>query len=155
MAARRPHAVPAVKVALATMAVVAFGFVGLVWPVNVFVTSFVPGPERLLLVGAMLVGTLLYFLSDEWSMRGEGAGRGSYLASKIAFLVSLALAVGLDFERLFFLIIIVPVITLFFVIYGFFSALIQSRTGHPFVGGIANAIAFAWAIGVTFPLLAG
>ncbi|MCW6512699.1 alpha/beta hydrolase [Lichenifustis flavocetrariae] len=154
--ARRPlRAVSTVRFAGATIAVMAFGFVGLVWPINQFVTSFVPGPERLVLVAAMLVGTLIYFLSDEWATRGEGAGSGGYLASKIAFLASLALAVSFDFERLFFLIIIVPVITLFFVIYGFFSAWINRHTGHPLVAGIANAIAFAWAIGVTFPLLAG
>lgn len=154
-AARRLPSASALRTAQATMSVVAFGFVGLVWPVNSFVTSFVPGPERLLLVGAMLVGTLAYFLADEWATRGRGAGRGAYPASKIAFLLSLALAVGLDFERLFFLIIIVPIITIFFVIHGFFSALVNDRTGHPLVAGTANAVAFAWAIGVTFPLLAG
>ena len=139
----------------ATTAVVGFGFIGLVWPINSFVTSFVPGPGRLVLIGAMLAGTLLYFLTDEWSTRGDGAARGGYLASKVAFLISLAVAVGLDFQRLFFLIIVVPIITLFFAIYGVFSAWINRRTGHPMVAGIANAIAFAWAIGVTFPLLTG
>ena len=136
-------------------AVVAFGFIGLVWPIDSFVTSFVPGPQRIVLISVMLIGTLLFFLSDEWLTRGEGAGRGAYLASKIAFLVSLAVAVGLDFRRLFFLLIIVPVIVLFFLVYGLFSAWIYRRTGHPFVAGSANAATFAWAIGVTFPLLAG
>ena len=113
-----------------------------------------------LLVGAMLAGTLLFFLSDEWLTRGVGAdgrpaARGAYLATKIAFLVSLAIAVALDFERLFFLVIIIPVIVLFFIVYGLLSSWAYRRTGYPFVGGIANAVAFAWAIGVTFPLLAG
>ena len=139
----------------AVSAVVAFGFVGLVWPIDTFVTSFVPGAARLVLIFAMLTGTLLFFLSDEWMTRGEAAARGAYLASKLAFLVSLGLAVGLDFRRLFFLIIIVPVIVLFFLVYGLFSGWIYRRTGHPFVAGIANAMTFAWAIGVTFPLLAG
>ena len=62
---------------------------------------------------------------------------------------------GLDFRRLFFLVIIVPVIGLFFLVYGLFSTWIYRRTGHPLVAAIANAIAFAWAIGVTFPLMAG
>ena len=139
----------------AVSAVVAFGFVGLVWPIDTFVTSFVPGAERLVLICAMLTGTLLFFLGDEWMTRGEAAARGAYLASKLAFLVSLGLAVGLDFRRLFFLIIIVPVIVLFFLVYGLFSGWIYRSTGHPFVAGIANAMTFAWAIGVTFPLLAG
>ena len=155
---RRSPAVPRQRPApvLATAAgVIAFGFIGLVWPINAFVTSFLPGPERALLILAMLVGTLLYFLADEWLTRGPGAARGGYAASKLAFLVSLAIAVSLDFERLFFLIIIIPVIVPFFLVYGLFSAWVYRSTGHPLVAGIANATAFAWAIGVTFPLLAG
>jgi len=162
----RGHASPALgqtswrAVALGALLAIAFGFLAIVWPLNSFVTSFVPGPARVLLVGAMLVGTLLFFLSDEWLTRGAGAdgrpaARGAYLATKIAFLLSLAIAVALDFERLFFLVIIIPVIVLFFLVYGLFSSWAYRRTGHPFVGGIANAVAFAWAIGVTFPLLAG
>lgn len=139
----------------ATIAVVGYGFVALVWPINAYVTSFVPGRERGLLIVVMLVGTLCYFLSDEWLTRGPRSARGAYLASKLAFLVSLAIAVGLDLERLFFLIIIVPVIILFFLVYGLFSKWTYQRTGQPLVLGFANAIAFAWAIGVTFPLLAG
>jgi len=135
--------------------VIAYGFIAIVWPLNAFVTSFVPGPGRLLLIAAMLVGTSAYFLSDEWVTRGVGAARGAYPASKLAFLVSLAIAVSLDLEHLFFLIIIVPVIALFLIVYGSFSAWIYRSTGHPLVAAIANAVAFAWAIGVTFPLLAG
>jgi pimeloyl-ACP methyl ester carboxylesterase len=138
----------------ASLAVIAFGFVALVWPINSFVTSFMPGPDRVMLILAMLVGTLIFFLSDEWLTRGKGAAGGAYVVSKFAFLASLAIAVALDFERLFFLIIIVPVIILFFFVYGLFSVWVYRRTGHPFVAGIANAVTFAWAIGVTFPLLA-
>ena len=162
MAAQRPHPRngarrpgSGLRFATAVSATIAFGFIGLVWPVDSFVTSFVPGPERLVLIGVMLIGTLLFFLGDEWMTRGQGAARGAYLASKLAFLASLTIAVGLDFRRLFFLIIIVPVIVLFFLVYGLFSAWIYRRTGHPLVAGIANAVTFAWAIGVTFPLLAG
>ena len=162
MAAQRPHhgnwprrPGSGFRFTTALSAAIAFGFIGLVWPIDRFVTSFVPGPERLVLICVMLIGTLLFFLSDEWMTRGAAAARGAYLASKLAFLTSLGLAVGLDFRRLFFLIIIVPVIVLFFLVYGLFSAWIYRRTGHPFIAGIANAATFAWAIGVTFPLLAG
>lgn len=120
-----------------------------------YVTSFVPGRGRFLLVAATLAGTLPFFLADEWLTRGARAARGAYPATKAAFLVSLAIAVALDFQRLFFLVIIVPVILVFFVFYGLFSRWAYQRTGHPWVAAIANAIAFAWAIGVTFPLLAG
>ena len=141
------------KLAIAVLAVIAYGFIAMVWPIDTYVTSFVPGPQRVPLILAMLLGTLAYFTADAW-MTGAGA-RGGYFASKVAFLMSLALAVALDFERLFFLVIIVPVIVLFFVVYGLFNRWASRRTMHPLAGGIANAVAFAWAIGVTFPLLAG
>lgn len=133
---------------------IAYGFAGLVWPINAFVTSFLPGTERLLLILVMLVGTLIYFAADEWATRGVGAALSAYAASKLAFLVSLAIAVALDFERLFFLVIIIPVILPFFAVYGLFSTWTYRRTGDPRVAAVANAVAFAWAIGVTFPLLA-
>lgn len=136
-------------------AVVAYGFVALDWPIDTYVTSFVPTGSRGPLVLAMLAGTVPYVLSDEWMTRAEGAGRGAFLASKAAFIVSLAFAVALDFKALFFLLIIVPVIVPVFLVFGLFSAWAYRRTGHPFVAGIGNAVAFAWAIAVTFPLLAG
>jgi hypothetical protein len=141
--------------AAATLAVVTFGFLAMVLPIDRTITSFVPGPERQVLVLAMLAGTLCFFLADEWLTRGPGAARGGYVATKVAFLASLAIAVALDFERLFFLVIIVPVIVLFFLVYGLFSAWIYRSTGNPLVAALSNAIAFAWALGVTFPLLAG
>jgi hypothetical protein len=76
------------------------------------------------------------------------------VASKAAFILSLAIAVALDFERLFFLIIIVPVIILFFVFFGVVSGWVYARTRNPLVAGLANAVAIAWAIGVVFPLVA-
>lgn len=151
-----PSAKPAPRaLILSTAGFIAFGFVFLVWPIDSYVTSFVPGLWRLPLILAMLVGTLAFFISDEWLTRGAGAARGGYFVSKIAFLLSLAGAVALDFERLFFLVIIVPVIAVFFLVYGLLSRWAYARTGHPLVGAIGNAVAFAWAIGVTFPLLAG
>jgi pimeloyl-ACP methyl ester carboxylesterase len=141
--------------AAASIAVIAYGFVGLVWPVNEFITSFVPGRERLLLILVMLVGTLAFFLSNEWLTRGQGAARGAPAVASLCLLISLAIAVALDPYRLFFLIIIVPIMVLFLLMYGTFSGWIYRRTRHPWVAGVANAVAFAWAIGVTFPLLAG
>ncbi len=143
------------KLLAGAAAMVAYFLAAFVWPIDTYMTSFVPGGPRLALVLAMLAGTLLYFLSDEWLTRGQGAARWAFAVSKLAFIASLGIALGLDFGRLFFLLIIVPVIILFFLVFGLFSTWAYRRTGHPFVGGIANAVAFAWSIAVTFPLLAG
>jgi dienelactone hydrolase len=135
--------------------VLAFGFIGLVWPLDSFVTSFVPLGIRPLLIAVLLAGTLVYFLSDEWLTRGANAAPGAYAVTKLAFLASLAIAVALDPAQLFFLVLIVPVMVPFFVVYGLFSRWIYSATGYPLLAGTAAAVAFAWAIGVTFPLVSG
>ncbi len=122
---------------------------------NDFVTSFVPTPGRVVLIVAMLGGTLPYFVADEWATRGAAARRGSYAFTKFCFLLSLAIAVALNLNKLFFLIIIVPIILVFFLIYGLFSGWVYERTRDPFVAATANAVALAWAIAVTFPMLGG
>jgi len=120
-----------------------------------FVTSFAITAPRLPLFGSMLVGTLAYFLAHEWSMRGNDTPRGSQIVSRACFLLSLALAVALSFEELFFLLIIAVMILLYFLLYGLFSAWIYRATGHPAVAGVANAVAFAWALAVVFPMMSG
>jgi pimeloyl-ACP methyl ester carboxylesterase len=146
-----PVSVPALLAA--TLAVLAYVAVALFWPLDSYVTSFVPGRHRLFLLAAMLVGTLPHFLADEWLTRGEHAARGLAIASKAAFLVSLGVAVALDPGRLFFLVLIVPVMVPFFLAFGLIGRWTYQRTQSPLVGGLANAVVFAWAIAVTFPLL--
>jgi len=85
--------------------------------------------------------------------RDASNARGAYAITKICFLLSLVLAIGLNLNKLFFLVIIVPAILAFFVVYGLISSWVYRRTNHPLVGALANAVAFAWAIVVTFPLV--
>jgi hypothetical protein len=78
-----------------------------------------------------------------------------FLATKLLFLASLAAAVALDLRELFFLIILAPALAVFFLVFGLFSGWAYRATGHPAVGALANAVVFATAIGVTFPLVTG
>ena len=128
---------------------------GLGWAVDAHFTSLAPTLVRLPLLVPLLAGTLAFFLTDEWLTRHASHARGAALASKLAFLVSLGLAVGLDLERLFFLMLIVPVMVPIFVVFGLISGWTYRASGHPFVGGFATAVALAMAIGATFPLLPG
>lgn len=108
-----------------------------------------------MLVTVLLAGTLVHFLSDECLTRGPHAARGANAVSKLAFFISLGNAVKLDPRHLFFLVLIVPVMVPFFVVYGLFSRWIYATTGYPLLAGTAAAVAFAWAIGMTFPLVSG
>ncbi len=141
--------------ALSVLAVAFYSVAVIGYPIDHYVTSFTPVAGRVPLFFAMLAGMLPYFLTDEWLTRGQHARHGAYAATKALFLVSLAVAVALNLEKLFFLAIIVPVILIFFLVYGLFSSWVYRRTGHPFVAAIANAIAFAWALAATFPVLGG
>lgn len=148
--AGRCRAVPfmAASVLVAAYCILAVGL-----PIDRYVTSFLLPPGRVLIMLAVLVGTLAYSVADEWATRGPGARRGAYAATKACFVLSLVLAIALNPARLFFLIIIVPVILLFLIVYGLFSGWAYRRTGHPLVGAAAVALAFAWAIAATFPVV--
>ncbi len=143
------------RVVIGAAGIVLFFLVLIALPLDRFFSSFFPAPERLPLMLAVLAGTLPYFLADEWLTRGTEARRGAYALTKALFLVSLGLAVALDAQSLFFLLIIFPVILAFFFVHGLFSRWTFRSTGSPVVAGLGNAVAFAWAMGVTFPMYAG
>jgi hypothetical protein len=143
------------RLAIATALVAAYGIIVLGVPVDRYLSSFLPTEARLPLILALTAGTLPYFAADEWLTRGARAPWGGYAVTKLCFLLSLALAIALNVERLFFLIIIVPAILLLFLVYGLLAGWAYERTHHPLVGGLANAMVFAWAIAVTFPVVAG
>lgn len=139
---------------LGAIALVAlFEMLALSLPTDLFVSSYLPAPHRLGTVAALFAGTLIWFTADEWLTRGPHAARLGYAFTKLLFLVSLMLAVVLNLNELFFLVIIIPAILMLFVVYGLFSGWIYRRTGQPLVAAVTNAFAFASAIAVSFPLL--
>ncbi len=142
---------PALAIAALLVTGYGLGTVGLA--LDRFVMAFLPTPERGVLLAAMLAGTVPWALADEWLTRGPRAARGAYPATKLLLLASLGLAVALDPQRLFFLLIIAPAMVGVFVIFGLFSRWSYRHTGHPLVAGLANALILAWALAVTFPLL--
>jgi hypothetical protein len=146
----RPRAGP---LAAATVAILLFALAALYLPLDAFVASFVPAPHRLALVLLLFPCLLPYFLADEALTRHPAAPRLAFPASKLAFLASLGIALLLDAPRLFFLLIILPVVLLFFLLFGLLSRWSFRATGSPMPAALAQAVLFAWAIGVTFPLL--
>lgn len=144
-------------------AVTLFGTGAIGLALDLYGASFAIVGDRVLILACLLIGTTTFIVSDEWLTRGAATpspitsehttGLGRYIYTKLCFLGSLALAIALDLESLFFLIIIAPVIAIFFVIYGIFSQVTFRATCDPTVIGVANAIAFAWALAATFPLV--
>lgn len=145
---------PSGPVLAVACAIAAWGVLGIGLPIDAYFTAFIPTGERLLMLPLVLAGTLPWFVADEWLTRGVAMPRGAYVASKLCLLLSLALAIALNLHRLFFLIIILPVIVVFFIVYGVFSTWSWRATRHPLPAALANALSLAWAIAATFPMVA-
>ena len=140
------------RLAVAALAASVYVVLGIAGPTDWFVTSYWPTTERLPLILGMLCGTLPFFAADEYLTRRPTGPRGAYLLTKLSFAVSLLLAVALNFQKLFFLLIIVPAIVVFFTVHGLFGSWIYRQTRHPMAGAVALSLAMAWGIAVTFPI---
>jgi hypothetical protein len=133
--------------ALAAYGLIAFGGI-----MDRYVASFVPVAGRIPLMAAILPGAILAMLADATLLEAGRARLWRRWAARALFLVSLGIAVALDFERLFFLLIILPVILLFYLSFGLMGGWIGRRTGSVAAMGIGLGIILGWALGVTFPL---
>lgn len=119
-----------------------------------YVASFFPTGERAVIIGAMALGAVPFMLADAFLTEGGRAPLWRVLVVRGSALASLALAVALDFEGLFFLVIILPVILLFFLLFGMAGGWVGRVTLRPAAAGIGLGLFLAWALGVTFPLFA-
>jgi len=133
-------------VALAAYGIGLFGLA-----LDTYGASFVPHAGRWAIVGAVALGAVPFMLGDALATAGGHASLPRRLAVRVALFASFGLAVALDFEGLFFLVLIVPVILLFFLVFGTMGGWVGRRSG-PLASGLGLGLILAWAIGVTFPL---
>jgi dienelactone hydrolase len=138
---------------LAAGLVASYIIIAIGWPLDAFVTSFAASGMRWALIPIEFAAIAIAFTAEESFARGSEPPRFAYTICKIAFVVSLALAIVLNPARLFFLAIIVPVVTLLFVLFGLVNRWAFARTRNAMVGALGTAFALAWAISVTFPLV--
>jgi dienelactone hydrolase len=133
--------------ALALFGLVVFGGI-----LDRHVGSFVPHPGRVPVMAVILPGAILAMLADAVLTEASTATLWRRIVVRGAFLASLGVAVALDFERLFFLIIILPVILAFYASYGMMGRFVGRRTGSVVAMGLGLGIILGWALGVTFPM---
>lgn len=117
-----------------------------------YVGSFLPHPGRIAVILAILPGAVLAMLADAVLSEATRATLWRRVVARGMFLISLGIAVALDFERLFFLIIILPVILLFYLSYGMMGRFVGKRTGSVVAMGLGLGVILGWALGVTFPM---
>ncbi|MFY9657401.1 MAG: alpha/beta fold hydrolase, partial [Methylocystis sp.] len=80
-------------------------------PIALYVTAVAPTFARLPFLAILFPAVAAYCLADAWATRGVA---GAYLFGKFCFAVSLGIAIALEPRRLFFLIVITPVMLLLF-----------------------------------------
>jgi hypothetical protein len=151
-ALRRPEGVwPTLAIGLA---VAAFGIGAFGGALNAHAVNFVPSPGRLWVILAIAAGAVPFMLADAALTEGGRAPLWRTLVARGAALGSLGLAVALDFERLFFLLIILPLVLLFFLLFGMMGGWVGRASGRPGAVGLGLGLVLAWALGVTFPMYA-
>ena len=136
---------------LAVALLVLWGCAVLGFALDRYVSSYVPSAERTAIIAVLALGTVPFMIADSYVTR---AGAGSLLhriAARVAFIVSLGAAAGIDPGRLMFIFIILPVLLLFFLVHGLMGRWVAQRSG-PISAGVGLGLCLAWALGVTFPL---
>ncbi|BAM91207.1 hypothetical protein S58_52280 [Bradyrhizobium oligotrophicum S58] len=137
---------------VSALALAAYGIIVFGGALDRYVASFMPIAARLPIIAAIAVGAVPAMLADSIANQGGHAALWRTVWIRAAFLASLGGAVALDFKRLFFLLIIIPVIVLFFTVFGLIGGCVGRRTGSPMADGIGLGLILAWSLGVSFPM---
>jgi len=137
-----PRVVWAAAGALALWGIAVFGLA-----LDRYGASFVPNGARLGIIAVLAAGTVPFLLAD--AAVAQGGWRRA--VARLVFIGSLAGAAFLDLERLLFVLIILPVIGLFFLVLGPLGRWVAARSGAG-AAGVGLGVILAWALGVSFPL---
>ncbi len=129
----------------------------LIWGLGVFAlaldrygAAFLPTGPRAPLMALLLVGTMPFCLSD--TLLTRSCGVWLRLAARVLPLAAL-LAAMLVVPRLGTAFTVLPVMVLFWLVYGTAGRWVASRTG-PTTSGIALGVILAWALAASTPLVA-
>ena len=126
--------------------IVLFGFAS-----DRYAASFFPTPQRIFIILALTIGTIPVMIADAYA---TNAGYGSIWArifSRVALISSLVAAAIINPYELTFIILVLPVLILFFLVHGAMGRWIGQRAGAN-SAGLGLGICLAWALGVSFPL---
>jgi dienelactone hydrolase len=137
------------------LATAGFGIVIFGWVLETYVASFWGVAARWPILIAMMAGAVPFMLADAILTEGGRAPLARRIVVRSVALISLGVAVALDFERLMFLVIVLPVILLFFLLFGALGSWVARASGRVLAAGAGLGLFLGWALGVTFPLFAG
>lgn len=130
----------------------------LVWGLGVFAlaldrygAAFLPTGPRIQALAVLALGCVPLMLAD--SMMVAGATLWRRIVARLMLIATLAGAMALAPTELGLNFTVLPVLVLFFLVYGSFARLVASRRG-PGAAWPAAGLALAWAIAASTPLFA-
>ena len=135
---------------LAILLMWGLGLFGLV--LDRYVANFFPTNPRIAIIAAIALGTILALLAEAALTQVGSATFRRKTAVRLSFLGSLGIATALDFERLFFVLLILPLIALFYASFGVMGGWVGRRSGTVITVGIGLGLCLGWALGVSFPM---
>jgi pimeloyl-ACP methyl ester carboxylesterase len=116
-----------------------------------YAAAFLPTGPRLPLLVLLLPGTLLFMLADRFLV--DGAGIARRIAARVVPVAALSGAMVLGPGDLGLLFTVLPVLVLFYLVYGTMGRAIALRCG-PDTAAVGLAVILAWAIAASTPLFA-
>lgn len=134
---------------LAALGLLAWGLGAFGLALDRYGANFMPDLSRLAIIAALSLGAVPFMLAD--AVLTRGAPLWARVVARVGFVGSLILAATLDFDGLFFLLLITPVVLLYFLTFGLMGRWVAMRAG-PGAAGLALGLILAWALGVSFPL---
>lgn len=116
-----------------------------------YVSAFVPTGVRLGLMAALLPAALLFMLADR--ALAAGAALWRRVLSRALPIATLAGTMLIHPQNMGLLFTVLPVMVLFFLVYGTMGTLVARRLG-PETAAVAQAVILAWSLSASTPLFA-
>lgn len=128
---------------------VAWGLGAFALALDRYGAAFVPTGPRAILFLSLLPGMLLFGLADRHMVRGRGLL--ARIGLRVPFLLALVLAMTVHPAELGLTFTVLPVLVLFWAVYGTMARWVEERSG-PNGAGLGSGIVLAWAIAASTPL---
>jgi pimeloyl-ACP methyl ester carboxylesterase len=131
---------------------VAWALGGFALALDRYGAAFLPTGPRLPLMAALTVGTIPFAVADRHLVTGTALWQR--LVARVVPLVFLALAMMLTPQNMGLSFTVLPVMVLFYAVYGTMGRAVALRSG-PHTAGLALGIVLAWSIAASTPLFVG
>ena len=133
----------------ASLALLVWGLLTFGLAMDRYTAAFVPSGPRTMLMGILLPATIAFALADRVMAHGRHPLIRALLRVPVFAALLGAMMIGQGEIGLLFTVL--PVLALFFMVYGTMAAWLARRTG-PIGTGIASGIILAWSIAASTPL---